>query len=740
MEDVVVCPNCGENNPPDLPYCQYCQWRLRSLDGEWGSQAGIGATGQAGADPGAFDGEGTVPDWLSAARDQAVDKTTPLSARAEHERPLDTPSFDEDLLSGLAHLVEAEQEQIPDWVARIIGISEPDESAEAPSSSDGHKQLDEAPLELPASLQSPEVGQQDMPSWSRDAGTPGAASGVSEAIDDLHAAVSAENTGNENTEVYEWLRQLDASAATAREPRAEPKAPSEGDVPSWIEGMTGVPGQGAARLGAALPDSLVDAAPSSAESATEPPEPSAPRTPDDFSAPQTTDPTIAEAAADASRRPEISPAISQEVVPAFRPAEIDRLDVDAVFASMQMPDWLADLTSHQSISSPALLPAAQDEEPIAPADLPSWVEAMRPVDSGMVRAAGIETDVQFEAGGPLLGLHGILPAIAGAAQPSSRPKPHSMKLEASERQHAHAKLLENTLAAETQPLPLKGAGQLGSEHVLRWVISVLLVSVIGGAVLSGSRNFPLPASVPNESIAAIHAIQSLAPDALVLAVFDYEPATVGEMEATAASLMDHLLLLKHPRLAVISTSPTGSALAERFLSGTLAERAYARGVQYVNLGYLPGGLAGVQSFAQDPTATVPLGASSDHVWDSGVLLGTRRLSDFAAIIVLTESLESGRVWIEQTTATRGSSLMILVASAQAGPMLLPYFSSGQADGLIVGLNGAAGAEIANSGFPGLVRRYWDAYSLGLYLAVLLITLGALWHFWVGLRERRIEAE
>jgi hypothetical protein len=224
----------------------------------------------------------------------------------------------------------------------------------------------------------------------------------------------------------------------------------------------------------------------------------------------------------------------------------------------------------------------------------------------------------------------------------------------------------------------------------------------------------------------------------VLAVFDYEPATAGEMEVAAASIMDYLLLLKHPRLAILSTSPTGSALAERFISTTLHERTYARGQQYVDLGYLAGGLSGVQFFAQDPVAALPYGAATDRVWDSGILSGTTNLADFSAIIVLTDSLESGSVWIEQTTGRRGTSPMILVASAQAGPMLLPYFDSDQVQGLVVGINGAAGTEIANGGRPGLVRRYWDAYNLGLYTAALLITLGAMWQVVSGFRQRRME--
>jgi len=245
--------------------------------------------------------------------------------------------------------------------------------------------------------------------------------------------------------------------------------------------------------------------------------------------------------------------------------------------------------------------------------------------------------------------------------------------------------------------------------------------------------------VPNETIAAIKTVEAIPADAPVLVIFDYQPSTVGEMEAAGASLLDHLLLLKHPRLALLSTSPTGPALAERFMSVVLADRSYARNLQYVDLGYLPGGLTGIYTFAQNPSAAVPLDAGSKPVWQSPVLAPVTRLSDFAAVIVLTDSVEAGRSWIEQTSLARGSSPMVMVASAQAGPMLLPYVDSGQVSGLVSGVNGAAGAEQANGGLPGYVRRYWDAYSLGLYLAVVLIVLGGLWNFWLGIRDRRAQA-
>jgi hypothetical protein len=426
-----------------------------------------------------------------------------------------------------------------------------------------------------------------------------------------------------------------------------------------------------------------------------------------------------------------------EAAPPEPPDDIESLDVNAVFAAMQMAPW----TDAQEPTGPAgsaeKPPAAHPDEAIEPADLPSWVQAMRPVESAVAATEAPPPALPREPGGPLLGLQGALPAIAGAALPTIRPRSYAMQVDVTDQHRAHARLLEEILDAEARPLPVRRAERVSSPRVLRWGIAILVLASLTIGLVFGSTVFLMPALVPIEANAAIQVVQNIPPDAPVLAVFDYEPATAGEMEVTAASIVDYLLLLKHPRLAILSTSPTGSALAERFISTTLQERTYARDQHYVDLGYLAGGLSGVQYFAQDPVGALPLGAATDRAWDSGVLAGTRSLSDFSAIIVLTDSLESGGAWIEQTTGFRGVTPLLVVASAQAGPMLLPYFDSGQVQGLVVGINGAVGTEIATGAGPGLVRRYWDAYNLGLYLAVLLLIAGAMWQIGAGIRRRQV---
>ncbi|HEX2697188.1 MAG TPA: hypothetical protein VHM28_05725, partial [Anaerolineales bacterium] len=535
----------------------------------------------------------------------------------------------------------------------------------------------------------------------------------------FESAASEQTPTPSSSPTLDWLKDFDSGSSAfnetpASEPVETPKTaplggpPVQQEVPDWLKSVgAATPAEPPAEN---LPDWLKAAAPPTEELPAAQPKPardetSTPSTNLDWlSSIQPSDSKVFDSSQPAApalkpEEPSSTPALSSS---AFTEDSLSNSDVDNIFGSMQMPDWLSAAAPTQTSAEEKLPPASQSEQSIAPAELPSWVQAMRPVESASSSAGPRSSEL--ETRGPLAGLHGVLPSIPGVTGASSKPKAHSIKLDASEEQQAHAELLERILAAETAPIPMKSSAVVASQRALRWTIFGLFLFILGGVLFAGTQIFPLPAEVPAETGNAIALVESIPADAPVLVAFDYEPSTVGEMEATGASLMDHLLLLKHPRLTLISTSPTGSALAERFMSEVLAARAYQRGQQYADLGYLPGGLAGVYDFSQNPSVVMPYGADSSVVWASVPLQNVTHLSDFAALIVLTDKVESGRVWIEQTASARGKAPLILISSAQAGPMFMPYVDSGQVNGMVVGLNGAAGAEQANGGQPASVIR------------------------------------
>ena len=265
--------------------------------------------------------------------------------------------------------------------------------------------------------------------------------------------------------------------------------------------------------------------------------------------------------------------------------------------------------------------------------------------------------------------------------------------------------------------------------------------MLGFGVMIGlrSQSMPVSTALPVEVSAASNAIANIPEGAPVLVVVDYEPALAGELEAVSGPLLDNMVLLRHPDLSFLSTSPNGSALVERLVTNTKINGpapeglGYQPGVHYFNLGYLPGGSAGALAFIQSPQTAIP---AAD----------VENFSQYAAVIVLTDHAESGRVWVEQLEARKqsdpalASQPLLMVAGAQAGPLLQPYVSSRQVAGMISGLPDAARYESVNNVPPGIARSYWDAFGIGLLLAIILITFGSLWSLFTGIRLRRAGAE
>ncbi len=669
--------------------------------------------------------QSAIPDWLKGVGEgmPAADPAVSLPPEtAANEEPLFVP-------------------ELPDWLKSAEPQAGEGIQTEAPQPETAHEET-LPPVELPDWLSA--LGSNQVPAPAEEPTNP--------TVPAFNVPEPEAVTPATPVELPDWLATLRAEQEPAEEAKpaeAEAENPAEApaptppaDLPDWLASLRAEQEQPAEEARLPEPEAQV---PSEAPSP----------------APQVEVPGwLSSLPAESELTPEATPAVEEPAASesVVTPEVLSGEDADAIFASMQTPDWLS------AVLPPAAppeenVPSAAEEEPIGPAELPSWVQAMRPVESAMEATTSATEDTATELQGPLAGLRGVLPVIPGAVAASSKPKAQSIKLVATEQQQAHAALLERILAAETSPIPMRSAGELlRTQRVLRWVLSALLIVVLGGVVFAKTQAFQLPSAVPNETVVAIRSVEAIPENAPVLMVFDYQPATVGEMEATGASLIDHMVVMRHPRLALLSTSATGPALAERFMSTVIVDKGkakYTRGVDYVDLGYLPGGLAGVYNFAQNPSTTVPFEAGTrgaQAVWGTGILSGVERYSDFAAVIVLTDSVESGRTWVEQTQMDRGKSLLVLVSSAQAGPMLLPYVDSGQVNGIVSGIYGAAGAEQRNAGspaiyglpgadetnsqVPGYVRRYWDAYSVGLYLAVVAIVLGALVNVWLGFRDRR----
>ncbi|MBI5955289.1 MAG: hypothetical protein HY865_26835 [Chloroflexi bacterium] len=658
--------------------------------------------GEQNANPPAdFAAPSDTPDWLRAMADESGGQN--INPPADFAAPSDTP----------------------DWLQAMA-----DESG-------GQNANPPADFATPS----------DTPDWMRGLGAENAAQDVSPLGDAARLPAFSESglSGAEDAfspvgDTPDWLKDLEPSqpssdqdwlksfqsaesepSAAAEQPAPQPPASEEAelDIPSWLK--------------AAAPQSSIFTEPPEPQEAATPSDSELPDwlnvfKPEDQAAPSTAEPVKVE-----------SPSFGEAAKPA---------DSDSLFT--EMPDWLS--VANNTAATESVPAPITNTDSIAPGDLPSWVQAMRPVDAGVPQAStAVSADSAFESRGALAGLQGVLPAAPGKIS-TSKPKAYSIKLLASEEQQAHAALLEQILSAETSPVPIASFFEIKTSRGLRWTLAFLFLVILPVVLFMQTRIFPSPTGFPVEAVTASNVVmESISDDARVLVIFDYDPARAGEVEAIALPMFDRVMRLRYPRLTFISTNETGAILAERFIhSKPLAELGYQSGSQYLNLGYLPGGQMGIRAFAENPIQTAKYPFQNRGLSDLLVppppsqsfppLEGVSLLSNFSTLILITDNADSARAWIEQTTSARGTVPFVVISSSQAAPMIQPYYASGQIKGLASGLYSGAFFEQNDEGRSISVRAYWDAYGVGMLLAVVLILGGGLINLFLGLRDRKAARE
>ena len=403
--------------------------------------------------------------------------------------------------------------------------------------------------------------------------------------------------------------------------------------------------------------------------------------------------------------------------------------------SAEIPDWLAEVAPRESgvglsdeTEQEAETGEAAGREEIAPAELPSWREAMRPVEFAASKPPPVEEGSdRVESVGPLAGLRGVLPAEPDVSR-AGKLAGYSIKLKVTDAQQTHASLLEILVKGESQARPLPQRSVISPQHLLRLAITIVLIVA---TILPMLMDWPQvsPPAFPPEVGAVNHLINNLQAGAPVLIAVDYEPGWSGEMDATAAGVIQHLQL-RGAYPALISTVPTGPAQAEHLLAvvGQGPGVTWQAGQNYTNLGFIPGGAAGLLSFAQSPQKIVPAySETGTSAWDEGPLAKVQSISDFALAIVITQNPDTARTWIEQVGPYLGDKTpLLMLLSAQAEPLVRPYYQEfqQQVQGMVIGLVGGASYENLN-GRPLLAQTYWNAFNLVVPVAVVIIFLGAL---------------
>ena len=638
--------------------------------------------------------------WLSSLD---ADETVP-SAEPAGETP--------DWLSGLqAPAAETPAEpagETPDWLS---GLQAP--AAETPAEPAG-----ETPDWLGFQAPAPETPAEPV------AETPDWLSGLQAVEPETPAEPAASEPAP--TDLPPWLSSLPVESTAPEEPI--PPMPEPADLPSWLTGTPAAEPAPVAEIPAepldsGLPDwlSQMPAAPESAPESAAAPEGTLP---DWYAAPPAAEPEEPAPAQPVSPfmgeglpewlsqmpTPKIGePAALPEPAPFELPAEM----------GIELPPSFAD------IQPPA--PAAPAGESLEPAMLPTWLEAMRPVESVVPGATGTVDD-RIESAGPLAGIQGVLTSEELASR-YLKPPTYSSRLRVTERQRAHAELLESFIEEKSRPRGAQPETGLVPRAVLRILIAAIMLVILLAPLLGGLQLTALPGASPEVSAfnAQMQQLTAAGESPRVLLAVDYEPGLAGEMQLISVGAVESLMQM-NARIITLSTSPTGTALADQLLRTALQDiPAYPLVDQTISLGYLPGGESGLAQFANSPQQALPYTTDGQSAWSLPVLEGAASLSDFDALLLLTDSPDVARSWIEQVQPSLGDVPLLVISSAQAAPLILPYVQSNQVDGLVGGLYGSAAYDQLAQRPGSTARSLWDSYQIGMLLIVVFILVGGLYY-------------
>lgn len=701
-------------------------------------------------------GASSMPGWMQPAEPAVEEETPPATQQPAVVPPEDMPAnLDND----------AWLRSLGDWANQGTGQAQPAEPVQPPAESEPPSFAAQTPepeaisteVEPQAAEQQPEAAAQESEPEHKSFGITGWLRALDEQGKQGGASTPAEETPQSAAD-SDWLSNFGASAAQPTEPafEAEQAQPSA-QTPDWLNDLgaqTGAPEVVQPTQAQESPDWLSTFEQESAVA----------------DVPPVGEQDESTAALPADNLPGWLQAIETQQPAAGTPAfaGLDSADLVGPFTGQEESTWVSSSEMMPDAQEQFELPAftvetgetqavvespemaewatgqAPEEEPkpesegIELAQLPTWLQAMRPLDSSVQQAAAKQEREIVEKSGPLAGISGVLPGEEVVTQ-YRKPQVYSARLKVSDKQQVLASLLETVVAEESLAQPLKGEPTQAHHVVVRLVVALMLIAVIIlGLMVRPLVGISAGLIAPGSSVSQVSGSVNALPEASpVLVVIDYEAGLSGELEAAAAPVIQHLMNRK-ARMVLISTQPVGTVLGEELLKAAAdpqrgGVKGYSISQSTANLGYLVGGAIALRELAAPMGADAPRPLQqilpapfrAEGGWNGLVLKSLSQVTDFKRVILLTDSVENGRAWIEQVQpALQGKTPLLVISSAQAAPLLLPYQSSGQVNGLISGLVGGRAYEELQRR-PAVAGAYWNAYLLGLGLVILLVLFGGL---------------
>lgn len=230
---------------------------------------------------------------------------------------------------------------------------------------------------------------------------------------------------------------------------------------------------------------------------------------------------------------------------------------------------------------------------------------------------------------------------------------------------------------------------------------------------------PVIPTMPSQKF--YEAVEKVPKGKVVLIAADFDTGTEGENGPQVQAVLEHLMIKRIP-FVIIGVAIQGPELVQSYAEKLAKKYGYKYGVDFVNLGYLPGGQLALERFCRSVWQTKPSDYKQRPLTELPLMRKVRTAEDIALVAEFTGS--GVLSWYVQTFWGQFKVPLAQGCTGIIGPEQFPYLDTGQLSGLMVGLKGAAEYEALLKVSREGVRRMIPQ-SLGHLAALSLILLGNL---------------
>jgi hypothetical protein len=206
---------------------------------------------------------------------------------------------------------------------------------------------------------------------------------------------------------------------------------------------------------------------------------------------------------------------------------------------------------------------------------------------------------------------------------------------------------------------------------------------------------------------------------------DYTTGTIPEGQPALTVITKDLMKRGVAMVFVGFGTPDATSLMQTVFDSVGIAKIYKYGVNYVGIGYIPGGEVAIATLATEFQNVAKTDAYGTSTANLQLTKNIKNHEDFSAVFGF-DTTNSYIFWIRNWAVPYKIPLYQYI-TAQNMPQIASYFAVGQVQGYMGGIPGAAQYE-ALSGFLGDAIRSTDVLSMTHIIAILLIVGGNILYF------------